>query len=398
MQPSNVSLVGGDCKEHLRTFNDASFDSIVTDPPYEIGFIKSRWDRSGIAYDVDMWKECLRVLKPGAHLLAFGSPRTYHRMASAIEDAGFEIRDSIHWLYGEGFPHGLDLSKAIDRELGAKRRVVGISRRSVKEGVTTFQDSFREVFERTEPATAEARKWNGWSTALKPAHEPIVVARKPLDGNTAENVIRHGAGGLNTDACRIAARDHSYTRNCSGDRGHAGPRRQPSKYASGGGGIASRHGRWPANVILDEYAATQLDAQGGRCKSGHRRLRPRANRRGYTGSTSALPSPISYGDEGGASRFFYVAKASARERSAGLDRPNSHATVKPLTLMRHLVRLVTPPGGVVLDLFTGSGTTGIAAILEGMRFVGIEKESEYLAIAQARIAHWEEERDDQRAA
>lgn len=331
---NEVRLLHGDCLEQLRVIESESIDAVVTDPPYEIGFIDKAWDRTGIAYSVELWRECLRVLKPGGHLLAFGATRTYHRIAGAIEKAGFEIRDSIHWIYGNGFPHGIDVSKAIDREAGAERRPTGIRKRSPKPGVTTFGKSRREFYEVTEPATPEAFEWEGWSTTLKPAHEPIVVARKPLAERTvASNVVQFRTGALNLGACKVS----------DGEK-------EPA--------------RLPANVIFDEAAARELNMR-----------------------TSVE-----------ASRFFYVTKASRRERCAGLDGRNDHPTVKPVELMRYLVRLVTPPGGVVLDPFAGSGTTGIAATLEGARFIGIEREQDYIAIAEARIAYWKGEANAQVAA
>jgi len=452
----------GDCRTVLATLDDASIDSIVCDPPYELGFMGKTWDNTGIAYDVTVWQQCYRVLKPGGHLIAFGGSRTYHRLAVAIEDAGFEIRDQIQWIYGSGFPKSLDVSKALDKQrydraqtlevtawirqardnaglsnatidnafgtndmaghwtsqasqplvptldqIPALLDLFGLTLDDVPDDVRTLiwtlngrkgqpgeawqqrtvvtekrEDMFGEYEVKdvrdmvdakkgrlgmplqqnakhqvaiTAPATDLAKQWQGWGTALKPAHEPAVLARKPLCGTVADNVTAWGVGALNVDGTRIAADDA---------------------------------GRWPANVIFDEEAALLL---------------------------------------GEPSRFFYVAKASKAEREAGLDgmeqrviderdksgnilasewrndprsanggyenkptqpRANHHPTVKPVALMRYLVRLVTPKGGKVLDPFMGSGSTGCAAVLEGCDFVGIDITPEYVAIAQKRIAHY----------
>jgi len=318
---------------------DASVDSIVTDPPYELGFMGKGWDKSGIANNVEMWREALRVLKPGGHLLAFSGSRTYHRMACAIEDAGFEIRDQIMWLYGSGFPKSLDVSKAIDKAAGAVREVVGQNAYASRRPRAEYQHAQKwgatlggsESATVTAPATDSARQWQGWGTALKPAHEPIVVARKPLVGTVAANVLAHGTGALNIDGCRVGT-EGGTTR--SGQAPYAA-----SGWRTGHEIVELNAGRWPANVIHD----------------------------GLTEKWA---------------RYFYCAKASKRDRGDG----NNHPTVKPTDLMRYLCRLVTPPGGLVLDPFMGSGSTGKAAMLEGFRFVGIELSEEYVEIARARIA------------
>lgn len=283
------SIDHGDCLEVLRDVADNSLDACVTDPPYELGFMGKKWDGSGVAFQVATWAEILRVLKPGAHLLAFGGTRTYHRMVCAIEDAGFEVHDSIHWMYGNGMPKG--------------------------------------------------------KAALKPGHEPIVLARK---------------------------------------RGVGAPLRI-------GDSKLPESGRWPANVILDEDAAAELDEQAGKRRSAGNYPSSSVNR--GDASTSFQPTQGRlYADSGGASRFFYTTKASARERNAGCAVGNDHPTVKPVALMRHLVRLVTPKNGAILDPFCGSGTTGVAALLEGLRFAGIEQSAEYVEIARQRIANAEIER------
>lgn len=392
MDTDEVRLWQGDCRDLIASLPDASVDSCVTDPPYELGFMGRSWDRSGIAYDVDLWRDVLRVLKPGGHLLAFGGSRTWHRLAAAIEDAGFELRDSIAWLYGSGFPKSMDVSKAVDATLGAKRephkvpfgketlyRAGGANTRPWMEKAR--EQGYAEV-PGDIPVTPEAAAWQGWGTALKPAFEPIVVARKPLDGTVAHNVLTHGVGGLNVDGCRVgdevlSAHAHGVSRlgTFEGAVGNITP---------------ERVGRFPPNVILDASQAASLDAQSGVLKSG---LMPpgtpkRGKAPGILGEFKPQPSTsAAYGDEGGASRFFptfhWQAKATTSER------PNvngvQHPTVKPLELMCWLVRLVTPRGGLVLDPFAGSGTTVEAALMEGDRVVAAEREAVYIPLIRARV-------------
>ena len=392
------TILHGNNLEVLPTLADNSVDSIVTDPPYELGFMGKGWDSSGIAYSVQLWTECLRVLKPGGHLLSFGGTRTFHRVAVAIEDAGFEIRDNIAWLYGSGFPKSLDVSKAIDKAAGVEYKAepaagVGFMNSSA-DGYNTTLNQLTRVGE----STPEAEKWNGWGTALKPAHEPIIVARKPLEGTVANNVLTHGTGALNIDGSRIASSDSLFRtgsvaspENQTMHDGWQSPwRSDPEKVAEANQRtrekslIADKLGRWPANIILDEHTAGLLDGQSD------------------------------------ASRFFYVAKASKRDRNEGLEglpksqpvggadkwtetnrrrgegvtrepSSNFHPTVKPTALMEYLVKLVTPPNGTVLDPFTGSGSTGKAAILNGFDFIGIEMTEDYLPIIKARLQHAETE-------
>jgi site-specific DNA-methyltransferase (adenine-specific) len=296
----------------LKTLPDGSVDAVVTDPPYGLSFMGKKWD-----YDVpsvEVWAECLRVLKPGGHLLAFAGTRTQHRMAVRIEDAGFEIRDMIAYVYGSGFPKSLDVSKAIDKAAGAEREVVG-QRKKLQSYGADVNDVYGGGPDKggvqliTAPATPAAQQWAGWGTALKPALEPITVARKPLIGTVASNVLEHGTGAINVDGCRVDVE------------------------------------RWPANLLHD--GSEEVD-----------RLMP-----------------------GGEARFFYTAKASKDDRDDG----NTHPTVKPTDLMRYLCRLVTQPGGTVLDPFMGSGSTGKAAVLEGFKFIGIERDPSYFEIAKARI-------------
>lgn len=367
-QQERFTLHQGDNRDVLKEIADNSIDSIVTDPPYELGFMGKKWDASGIAFNVEVWQECLRVLKPGGHLLAFSGSRTYHRMAVAIEDAGFEIRDQIMWIYGSGFPKSLDVSKAIDKAAGAERQVVGgVTDR--REDGTTYGLGHSGILKSKDGITTEAKAWAGWGTALKPAHEPIVVARKPLIGTVAENVLTYGTGGLNIDGGRVEGREITQSR---------GAKETSNTYskisvASLENAYPAELGRWPANVIHD-------------------------------GSDEVVEF---FGEP---QRFFYCAKASKKDRNEGLDgfenreihrygagigegktpeapaiEKNHHPTVKPTTLMQYLCKLVTPPGGIVLDPFTGSGSTGKAAIYEGFNFVGIEMTEEYLPIAKARI-------------
>jgi hypothetical protein len=368
----------GDCRDVMRELHSDSVDSIVTDPPYELGFMGKRWDATGVAYDPLVWKEAFRILKPGGHLLAFGGTRTWHRLAVAIEDAGFEVRDSMAWMYGSGFPKSLDVSKAIDKRAGAERpdRVV-----SQYGGNAVFSATKAPINKGT-PVTTAAQKWSGFGTALKPAHEPIVVARKPLIGTVAENVLTHGTGALNIDGCRIAATD-SFGGGAKATSGFV------NGYENDGWQAGNTAGRWPANVILDESQAAELDKQSGHLHgSGNKSDTGTGADNDYNATSYAVSyqgrANRDYGSTGGgASRFFYVAKASKKER------PNvngiAHPTVKPMALMRYLVRLVTPPGGTVLEPFAGSGTTIEACVIEGFNCIAIEREADYLPLIQARL-------------
>jgi len=399
----------GDCLDVLRAMPDCSVDSIVTDPPYGLSFMGKKWD-----YDVpsvEVWEECLRVLKPGGHLLAFAGTRTQHRMAVRIEDAGFEIRDMIAWVYGSGFPKSLDVSKAIDKAAGAEREVVGkhASFRPNEHVDTKYNGNLHTNGTITAPATDAARQWQGWGTALKPALEPITVARKPLGEKTvAANVLEHGTGGLNVDGCRVNPGE----RIPGGGNGKANNGgRFGAHETNGARAIVESHtsGRWPANLIHD--GSDEVVAGFPVTKSAP------FQRRGGTGNVwsgpiTAQDGEQGYSDTGSAARFFYCAKASKADRDEGLEgfelkrggsetfdsrtrdgvgaerqptRANVHPTVKPTALMRYLCRLVTPPGGLVLDPFMGSGSTGKAAVLEGFEFIGIERDADYLEIATSRI-------------
>lgn len=306
-----IDLRLGDCLEILRTLGDSSVDSVLTDPPYGLSYMGNKWD-----YDVpseEIWSEVLRVLKPGGHLLSFGGSRTYHRMAVSIEDSGFEIRDQIFWVYSSGFPKSMDISKAIDKKLGRKREVIGhkpgvyaVDGNDVG-GFKTGLKQKKVQVEITKSSSKEAKHFEGWGTTLKPAHEPIVLARRRPIQTVVSNVLEYGTGGINIDESRIGE-------------------------------------RWPANVIHDG-------------------------------------SPEATEGMGKASRYFYGSKPSKKDRGEG----NTHPTVKPTDLMKYLVRLITPAGGIVMDPFMGSGTTGVAAKSEGFSFLGIEREPDYLEIAKARI-------------
>ena len=436
----HVTLYLGDCLDVMRTLPDCSVDSVVTDPPYGIGFMGKVWDHQAIREAVDRdhatrkslgpdsdsrpgraaprsssafgdaaiiagpvtgglpfqrwcesWaRECLRVLKPGGHLLAFGGTRTSHRLACGVEDAGFEMRDSIAWLYGSGFPKSLDVSKAIDKAAGAQRETVGPSRWAEKGTVQDFgivNDDGWQPSPRTDtaPATPDAAKWQGWGTALKPAFEPVVVGRKPLVGTVAANVLAYGTGALNIDACRVPGEAQPFgngTKRTAGIMGASEPR---------GAWEPTVSGRWPTNVALDDTQAAELDTQAGvrtsGSFSGFRNGDKFRDTYGTFGGTKA-ESDGHEGSSGGASRFFptfrYEAKAptSERPRVDGV----AHPTVKPLSYMRWLVRLVTPPGGTVLEPFAGSGTTAEACVIEGFKCIAIEREAAYLPLIVARLS------------
>lgn len=365
-----MNIVHGDCLEVMRGMADNSVDSIVTDPPYGLSFMGKKWD-----YDVpgvDIWRECLRVLKPGGHLLAFAGTRTQHRMAVRIEDAGFEIRDMIAWVYGSGFPKSHNVGNAVDKSLGCGNRGHAISSGSQIHPTTGKPRANGELLPKYEGRTDEGKKWAGFGTALKPAMEPITVARKPLIGTVAENVLRHGTGALNIDGCRVG-NEPITQHGRSGDT---------FGFTSAEPAGRAWIGRWPANLIhdgSDEVKELFPETKSGSINGTYNNtIMAQSN-----GDRNGKPIHLEFnGDSGSAARFFYCAKASKSDRGAG----NNHPTVKPTDLMRYLCRLVTPPGGIVLDPFMGSGSTGKAAALEGFQFIGIEREAEYCEIAKARIA------------
>jgi DNA modification methylase len=421
-----MTVLHGDCREVMRTMPDNSVDAIVTDPPYELGFMGKAWDSTGVAYQVEVWQECLRVLKAGGHLLAFGGSRTYHRLACAIEDAGFQIRDQIMWVYGSGFPKSLNIGKAIDKAANAEREIIGSRFGAVNpngyktDGIQQSGGAFVSgSFNITAPATAEAKQWEGWGTALKPAHEPIVLARKPLDGTVANNVLAHGVGGINIDGSRVGSgTGETKTVNYPDIRGN--------NYNNAEGTVeyqVTSQGRFPANFIhdgSDEVLQLFPDSKSSKTKTNDDRM----NHNKSMFIDGVHNAENSYDDSGSAARFFYCAKANKKDRNEGLEhlptrrasamgydiglgeagegmfkdrnpqKQNHHPTVKPTDLMRYLCRLVTPLNGTVLDPFTGSGSTGKAATLEGFNFIGIEQSAEYVEIATARINHAKENNEN----
>ncbi len=499
---STIRLLKGDCLQKLKELEDNSIDSVVTDPPYEIGFMGKGWDDSGIANNPELWKEVLRVLKPGGHLLSFSHSRTYHRQAVAVEDAGFEIRDQIMWIYGSGFPKSHNIGKAVDKLEGNEREVVGTkihSQKGVKvaeERTTIGAGAFGEPREAN--VTKGNSEWEGWGTALKPAHEPIVMARKPFKGTVADNVLEWGTGGINVDGCRIEMTDtdiETNTKKASKENNGVNFDVAEGK-SKGTATIPNTQGRFPANIIFEctcdtthtkpapksghwpkgkvkgfgEFGGGEssyegvgpkeegdmvihtdpncpcyiLDEQSGNIKGGKNMPPFQGKPQNDINFTSGVKeiNRIGYNDTGGASRFFYCPKASKKDRNDGMpeqvpqftgrprredgsviykethpeewndvmkDKPrrektslaaseeilqptlkgtmNVHPTVKPTDLMAYLVRLVTPKGGVVLDPFMGSGSTGKACVREGMNFIGIEREDEYMEIAKTRIEH-----------
>jgi site-specific DNA-methyltransferase (adenine-specific) len=388
LQIGNAKIYLGNNLEVLPTLPDNSVDSIVCDPPYELGFMGKSWDSSGIAYNVELWKECLRVLKPGGHLVAFSGSRTYHRMVVAIEDAGFEIRDMISWISNKTFPKSHNISKAIDKLHGAERKVVrtnqNVVRASKIAGGSDFGGFSKANPEITESATDDAKQWEGWGTALKPTVEPIVLARKPVEGTIAENVLTYGVGGINIDKTRVGTEIITINSFDNGAKPFGNAVGEP--YTS-----KQSEGRWPANLVIDEATAEELDQQSGQTKSSSAKMKAGLTEgigaKNLSPKAKTFSSIRGHDDSGGASRFFYVARASKSDRNEGLDISNNHPTVKPTALMQYLIRLITPDNGVVLDPFTGSGSTGKATILEGKRFIGIELTADYLPIIEGRLQH-----------
>jgi DNA modification methylase len=414
----------------MKGLADNSIDSIVTDPPYELGFMGKSWDNSGIANSVEMWTEALRVLKPGGHLLAFSGSRTYHRMVCAIEDSGFEIRDQIMWVYGSGFPKSLNISKAIDKQAGVEREIVSSYETHDIRNAGLMDKKGGVTVNKTAPNTDLAKKWDGWGTALKPAHEPIVMARKPIVGTVVNNVLTYGVGGLNIDGSRVAHLSEA-------DRASATPQGKVTSNKIAGSAPDVKNagrvdverpdtslGRWPANFIHDNSdEVMQLFPQTTSGKPAGKRGVSNHN---VAYADVAVGSDLTgYGDSGSAARFFYCAKASKRDRNEGLDEfetkekrymanangtgktskglerfttqpvPNHHPTVKPTSLMQYLVRLITPRGGVVLDPFMGSGSTGKACVYDDFNFIGIDQDLDYVRIAKARIKFAQDSKDSE---
>ena len=394
-------VVHADCLDVMRRLPDNFVDAVVTDPPYGLGFMGKNWDY-GVP-GVEFWKEALRIAKPGAHLLSFGGTRTFHRIACAIEDAGWEMRDTIMWVYGSGFPKSMDISKAIDKKLGASRAErggVGDHEGTVDFGMKNRCPKCGKPYFSANPCTCprddlvpitdEAKKWNGWGTCLKPAYEPVIMARKPIEGTVADNVLKYGTGGINIDECRVSTTDNlnggAYCKDGHREKGLYGQDRD----AKGSGMFAEGKtcdtefkqpsGRFPANVIHDgSEEVVELfpdNVKGGTWNNtnGARHFENNGKPTDYTnkGSDNSV---------GSAARFFYCAKASKSEK--GKDNP--HPTVKPLELMKYLIKMVAPKGALVLDPFMGSGSTGVAAVQIDRRFFGIEKEEEYFNYAKKRI-------------
>lgn len=414
-----LKLFHGDAIEELKEIPDNRIDALITDPPAGIGFMGKDWDKDKggrdkwIAEMAGIYRECLRVMKPGAHGLVWAIPRTSHWTATALEDAGFEVRDVIMHIFGTGFPKNVNISKAIDKTLGAERSKVKVpasqvrNPKSIKGGhgvdggdrpwmQRALERGYHEL-DSNEPVSDEAKQWNGWGTALKPACEHWILVRKPISEKTvADNVLKYGTGVINVDGCRIPL---------DGETIHV-PQSDPSKRGGVVGtdlGItgadkekfqkaqqasvekANELGRYPAHVILDEKSAEILDEQSGERSPGHFPKERKTNSFGFGFSGQEVDERIT--GKGGASRFFYVPKPSGAEKNAGLESKNDHPTVKPIAFMEYLCNLIVPPNGIVLDPFMGSGTTGIAALNKDFRFVGIEREEEYLEIAQARLLH-----------
>ena len=489
----NQRLLVGNCLDTLKQLADDSIDSVVTDPPYELGFMGKSWDSTGIAFNIAVWQECMRVLKPGGHLLAFSGSRTYHRMAVAIEDAGFEIRDQIMWLYGSGFPKSMAIDKAIEAKMvtgksspkGQRMAAMGSDyKESPLAGTPGYGTTGNFVNKETDSkpltiTTKEAKQWQGWGTALKPAHEPIVVARKPISMKTvAENVLTYGTGAINIDASRVGYTNETDNRvgtdfvsNGGDASNNSNDNQVPNKHYVQ---MYKATGRFPANLIISHNPDCQLtgtvtdnitlNGQGndklfhGNFNGGHNQEPKSATSEIYN-CTEGCPflefpnagkgnngkpfnysgteynnkdtslfngdkpeAPSNYNDTGTAARFFYCAKTSKSERNAGLDnlkpiktfslnaggretktaegdwddvtkrwiskpKQNFHPTVKPLTLMRYLIKLVTPPNGTVLDPFLGSGSTAVAAVLDGFNWKGCEMTEDYLPIIKGRVEH-----------
>ena len=512
-QNDNYKLYHGNMLDVLKVIEPNTIDSIITDPPYELNFMGKGWDNSGIAFKKETWQKCYEVLKPGGYLLAFGGSRTFHRIACAIEDAGFEIRDTIMWLYGSGFPKSMDISKQIDKRGGddyskrfaidlkqaresrnltmkycddkycngstnwswyegrkdgcrvpdyqtyleiikefpelekykelikeAEREVIGKKEYTADKNVMNIRNYTGERVELdiTTPSTDLAKKWNGWGTALKPSFEPIIVARKPFKGSLVDNVIEYGVGGINIDECRIETTE-DLTRNCLGRASarHEGYYRPCFEHAEKKV-YGSTNGRFPANTILtyddtdfDEVCGGFPDTNGGKRHNTTKRIEEGTS---YFKDKDFIFNRNEYNDSGSASRYFYCAKASKKDRDEGLDsleikktgelqggrkegsagsimlnadgttrvnpyagigtpKRNNHPTVKPTELMQYLVRLVSPNGATILDPFNGSGSTGKAVMYENYernknyKYIGIELTEEYLPIAKARIEY-----------
>jgi len=406
-------------KEWAANYQGEPFDAILCDPPYELGFMGKSWDSSGIAFDKDMWTDLLRILKPGGHLLAFSGSRTYHRMAVAIEDAGFEIRDMIEWVYGSGFPKSLNIGKAVDKIQGNEREVLG--ERKVPDqrggGINSQRTAEMGVPTRITTDTKGTSPYEGYGTALKPAHEPCVLARKPIEGTVANNVLKHGTGGLNIDGSRVGTTDSYHYDRKGGNTGSVSWSGLNVEVPADSHNL----GRFPANLIHDGSDEVQAVFPHTKSQAGVKNL-PTSNIYGgnslLSSKTVGTGQVTGFTDSGSASRFFYTAKASKSERNAGLEgfedrragamefrnresekgqfegdpqyAKNYHPTVKPLSLTKYLATLIKPPtGGRLLVPFSGSGSEMIGALQAGWEYVeGVELTEEYIPIAEARIKYW----------
>ena len=442
-QSENYKLYQGNMLDMLEVIEPNSIDAVVTDAPYELGFMGKDWDSSGIAFRKETWQKCLQVLKPGGHLLCFGGSRTFHRIACAIEDAGFEIRDTIFWMYGSGMPKSMNIGLAIDRRNGVESKVIGSNGT-----MPDFQDAGKknsknkvgfndgETADRKEMFVYEAQnEWNGWGTTLKPSYESIIMARKPCEGTCIDNVLKWGVGGINIDECRVSHNEQAKYTNRQPKSG-AVFNTETSGYDNSENHVASAdmRGRFPANTILTYNETDEQEVCGGFPNtvssggSGEKSIKSGLNGNVYMGGWSHDKGGShlgGLGDSGSAARYFYCAKASKQDRDEGLDNfvdrqkvfngksdksskdikdveqrftttlKNIHPSVKPCSLMKYLVRLVTPNGGTVLDPFNGSGSTGKAVMYEnvernkGYKYIGIELTEQYLPIARARIEYAE---------
>ena len=430
-------LYNGNMLDMLEVIEPNSIDSIITDPPYELNFMNKGWDNSGIAFNKDAWKKCYEVLKPGGYLLAFGGSRTFHRIACAIEDAGFEIRDTIMWLYGSGFPKSLNIGLAIDKKNGVESKVIGVGKSGSADTHTRCMNSKtqngKDVFGGEYEIKQAQNEWNGWGTCLKPAYEPIIVARKPVEKSIIDNVVKYGVGGINIDECRVKLEicDNKDLRII-----HRSGKLEEGVFNSNNCGLTTEddvqvlkeNGRFPSNVILTYDEDDYEEVCGGMPTSdrpnGNITKEYKINNQVY-GEYGNCHTWDAYQDSGSASRYFYCAKASKFDRNEGLDgfeekkmygddvnfgygnnngdnfgerianvtRKNTHPTVKPTELIRYLVRLVSPKGATILDCFNGSGSTGKAVMLENKqynkdyKYIGIELTDEYLPISKARIEY-----------
>lgn len=423
-----IKIINGDCIEEMKKLSDNSVDSIVTDPPYELGFMGKKWDNTGISNNVDMWKECLRVLKPGGHLLSFGGTRTYHRMACAIEDAGFEIRDMIEWVYSTGFPKSLNIGKAVDKLQGNEREDLGKHPTINGKGDHfTFCANYNGA-----RLTKGTSKFEGWGTALKPAHEPIVMARKPISDKTiVENCLKWGTGGINVDGSRVGSETiMTNMKNTKGGLYNLGNDERTNEVEN-----IFNQGRFPANLIHDDSEEVRDCFPDSKSTSSvWKGFSGEGSNEGWKRKSHIKEISGGFDDSGNASRYFksiiYQPKASKKERNLGLEdlddkiignnkghglnricggcgvsmlkpdeckcdkpnwvlpsRKNNHPTVKPLALMEYLIKMITPPNGVVLDPFMGSGSTGVAAIKNGFDFIGIDLDESYCEIAEKRIKY-----------